>query len=84
MCFLGGSTGKGYQKLTDTIVSEIHSSFSEKENLFMGNRLPLKSIVLAGWSYLNNQKDFEFNFGVNGCAGARNGVSAQMNANWRF
>ena len=41
-------------------------------------------IVSAGWSYLNDMKDFEFNFGVNGYAGARNGVSAQMNANWKF
>lgn len=41
-------------------------------------------IVSVGWSYLNDMKDFEFNFGVNGYAGARNGVSAQMNANWKF
>ena len=41
-------------------------------------------IISAGWSYLNSQKDFEFNFGVNGYAGARNGVSAQMGANWFF
>ena len=41
-------------------------------------------IISAGWSYLNSQKDFEFNFGVNGYGGTRNGVSAQMNAGWRF
>lgn len=41
-------------------------------------------IISAGWSYLNETKDFEFNFGVNGYGGTRNGVSAQMNANWLF
>ena len=41
-------------------------------------------IISAGWSYLNTAGDFEFNFGVNGYGGARNGVSAQMGANWKF
>ena len=41
-------------------------------------------IISAGWSYLSTAGDFEFNFGVNGYGGARNGVSAQMNANWKF
>ena len=41
-------------------------------------------IVSAGWSYVNPAQDFEFNFGVNGYGGTRNGVSAQMSANWLF
>lgn len=41
-------------------------------------------IISAGWTYLNTAGDFEFNFGVNGYGGARNGVSAQMGANWKF
>lgn len=41
-------------------------------------------IVSAGWSYVNPTQEFEFNFGVNGYGGIRNGVSAQMSANWLF
>ena len=41
-------------------------------------------IVSAGWSYVNPAQDFEFNCGVNGYSGTRNGVSAQMSANWLF
>lgn len=41
-------------------------------------------IVSAGWSYRSNTDDFEFNVGVNGYGGARNGLSAQMYANWLF
>ena len=41
-------------------------------------------IVSAGWSYVNPTQEFEFNFGVNGYGGTRNGVSAQMSANWLF
>ena len=41
-------------------------------------------IITAGWSYLNTPKDFELNLGVNGYVGTRNGVSAQMSANWLF
>ncbi len=41
-------------------------------------------IISAGWNYLSSSEDFSLNLGVNGYGGARNGVSAQMHANWLF
>ena len=57
-----------------------------------GGRLNLKTsdmeggtgILSAGWTYENTAKDFSCEFGMNGFAGTRRGVSAQIQADWRF
>ena len=41
-------------------------------------------ILSAGWTYENAAKDFSCEFGMNGFAGTRQGVSAQIQADWRF
>ena len=41
-------------------------------------------ILSAGWTYENITKDFSCEFGMNGFAGTRRGVSAQIQADWRF
>lgn len=41
-------------------------------------------ILSAGWSYLNPAATFEFGVGVNGYIGARQGATAQVQANWKF
>ena len=41
-------------------------------------------IVSLGWTYQNEAKRFEFDLGVNGYMGKRQGVSAQAQAAWKF
>lgn len=41
-------------------------------------------ILSAGWTYENTAKDFSCEFGMSGFAGTRRGVSAQIQADWRF
>lgn len=41
-------------------------------------------IVSLGWTYQNEAKHFEFDQGVNGYTGKRQGVSAQAQAAWKF
>ena len=41
-------------------------------------------ILSLGWTYLNEANTFEFDCGVNGYAGVRKGVSAQLQAAWKF
>ena len=41
-------------------------------------------IVSLGWTYQNEAKRFEFDLGVNGYTGKRQGVSAQLQAAWKF
>ena len=41
-------------------------------------------ILSAGWTYVNQPKSFSCEFGMNGFAGTRRGVSAQIQADWRF
>lgn len=41
-------------------------------------------IVSLGWTYQNEAKHFEFDLGVNGYTGKRQGVSAQLQAAWKF
>ena len=41
-------------------------------------------IVSLGWTYQNEAKCFEFDLGVNGYTGKRQGVSAQLQAAWKF
>ena len=41
-------------------------------------------IVSLGWTYQNEAKRFEFDLGVNGYTGKRQGVSAQAQAAWKF
>ena len=41
-------------------------------------------IVSLGWTYQNEAKHFEFDLGVNGYTGKRQGVSAQAQAAWKF
>ena len=41
-------------------------------------------ILSAGWTYVNLPKNFSCEFGMNGFAGTRRGVSAQIQADWRF
>ena len=41
-------------------------------------------IVSFGWTYQNETKHFEFDLGVNGYTGKRQGVSAQAQAAWKF
>nr|WP_279016419.1 autotransporter outer membrane beta-barrel domain-containing protein [Sutterella wadsworthensis] len=41
-------------------------------------------IVSLGWTYQNEAKHFEFDLGVNGYTGKRQGVSAQLQAVWKF
>lgn len=41
-------------------------------------------ILSAGWTYVNGTKDFSCEFGVNGFTGYREGVSAQIQADWKF
>ena len=36
------------------------------------------------WTYLNEANTFEFDCDVNGYAGVRKGVSAQLQAAWKF
>ena len=40
-------------------------------------------ILSAGWTYEGND-GFSFEFGLNGYAGTRNGVSGQIQGNWKF
>ena len=37
-----------------------------------------------GWAYQNEAKSFEFDLGVNGYTGKRRGISAQLQAAWKF
>ena len=37
-----------------------------------------------GWTYQNEAKSFEFDLGVNGYTGKRRGISAQLQAAWKF
>ena len=41
-------------------------------------------IVSMGWTYQNEAKSFEFDIGLNGYVGKRQGVSAQAQAAWKF
>ena len=41
-------------------------------------------IVSLGWTYQNEARDFEFDAGMNGYAGKRRGISAQLQAAWKF
>lgn len=41
-------------------------------------------IASLGWTYQNEAKSFEFDLGVNGYTGKRQGVSAQSQAAWKF
>ena len=41
-------------------------------------------IVSLGWTYQNEAKHFEFDLGVNGYTGKRQGVSAQAQDAWKF
>ena len=41
-------------------------------------------ILSAGWTYVNDAKDFEFGAGVNAYAGMRNGVDGTVQAKWAF
>ena len=41
-------------------------------------------ILSAGWTYINEPGTFSCEFGLNGYAGTRNGVSGQIQGTWRF
>lgn len=41
-------------------------------------------ILSLGWTFMNRAKTFEFDGGVNGYVGVRKGVSAQLQAAWKF
>ncbi len=41
-------------------------------------------ILSAGWTYMNETGSFSCEFGLNGYAGTRNGVSGQIQGLWRF
>ena len=41
-------------------------------------------IASMGWTYQNEAKSFEFDIGLNGYVGKRQGVSAQAQAEWKF
>ena len=41
-------------------------------------------IASMGWTYQNEAKSFEFDVGLNGYVGKRQGVSAQAQAAWKF
>ena len=41
-------------------------------------------ILSLGWAFMNRAKTFEFDGGVNGYVGVRKGVSAQLQAAWKF
>ena len=41
-------------------------------------------ILSAGWTYLNEPGTFSCEFGLNGYAGTRNGVSGQIQGTWKF
>ncbi|WP_455764455.1 autotransporter outer membrane beta-barrel domain-containing protein [Sutterella wadsworthensis] len=41
-------------------------------------------IASMGWTYQNEAKSFEFDIGLNGYVGKRQGVSAQVQAAWKF
>ncbi len=44
----------------------------------------MTGIVSAGWNYVNPDDSFEFELGVGGYVGARQGVSGQVQASWKF
>ena len=41
-------------------------------------------ILSAGWTYMNEPGTFSCEFGLNGYAGTRNGVSGQIQGTWKF
>ena len=41
-------------------------------------------IVSLGWMYQNEARNFEFDAGMNGYTGKRRGISAQLQAAWKF
>lgn len=41
-------------------------------------------ILSAGWTYMNEPGTFSCEFGLNGYAGTRNGVSGQLQGTWKF
>ena len=41
-------------------------------------------ILSAGWTYVNEPGTFSCEFGLNGYAGTRNGVSGQIQGTWKF
>ncbi len=62
-----------------------HASDSEgRMNLRTSDMEGGTGILSAGWSYENAAKDFSCEFGMNGFTGTRRGVSAQIQADWRF
>lgn len=41
-------------------------------------------IFSAGWTYMNEPGTFSCEFGINGYGGTRNGLSGQLQGNWKF
>lgn len=82
-------TGRPYFGLTyeQVIKAEAEGSALDKEGQVHLTSSDIEGgtcIVSAGWTYVSELKDFEFNLGANGYLGNRSGASAQMSANWKF
>ncbi|WP_206340436.1 autotransporter outer membrane beta-barrel domain-containing protein [Sutterella wadsworthensis] len=67
--------------------AEAKGKFTDQDGTMDLNATDLEGstgIVSLGWTYQNEAKCFEFDVGVNGYVGKRQGVSAQAQAAWKF
>ena len=73
--------------LEQTISAKAKGTATDKDGtlkLTSSDMAGTTGILSAGWNYTNPADTFEFEVGVNGYVGTRQGVSGQVQANWKF
>ena len=67
--------------------ADANGKFTDQDGSMALNAADLEGstgIASMGWTYQNEAKSFEFDIGLNGYVGKRQGVSAQAQAAWKF
>lgn len=67
--------------------ADTKGKFTDQDSSMALNAADLEGstgIASMGWTYQNEAKSFEFDIGLNGYVGKRQGVSAQAQAAWKF
>ena len=67
--------------------ADAKGKFTDQDGSMALNAVDLEGstgIASMGWTYQNEAKSFEFDIGLNGYVGKRQGVSAQAQAAWKF
>ena len=83
------STLRPYVALTYeyALKADAKGKFTDQDGSMALNAADLEGstgIASMGWTYQNEAKSFEFDIGLNGYVGQRQGVSAQAQAAWKF